>query len=733
MVAYVPTDVLTLLFATALAFPIPAAPPIPVTTPVLGRPQSRQSGLRVASNGSIALAVWNDQRTGSDVTAARVNADGMPLDPTGILIQADATLFDVFWTGSSFAVVTRPNAQPSPGFSSISSVVNYDYLVTYVDSDGNATQSNRVPSSPMRYAGHSNDGSDAHLLFLPADGFSRLALVVDLTGKVIRQGSTDAAFASVLAASNGSEFLVVRQFVGSGGAFVAETLDRDGNWGDSNDPQLPATFVPAALTADGRGGFVLFGYLPSQKELALVHLDAKGVAASAPQFIQTYDPAAGQPTVTATTSANRFAASWNLSAPNGHTYTYVSRDGGAPEKRFDWTGAGLDAAYDPVNDLVLTSCNEASTSTDADVFVQKGSRPPVPLTYSATFQMLPAIAAGANGFLVAWTENSGTELRIYARRFASDGTPLDEAQVATSTPITDELYPGFGFTRVSVTSSGDAYLVVWDGLLARRMDARTGRWLDAVPFSLAAPMPLSEMAAASNGSDVLALMPQKCPSSPCGLVARRVAMSGSALVSYELPLSDGPAGGAAIASDGTNYLAVWSDSRGLVAMRLRPDGSQIDAAPIVLDPSGSGLKPSIAWNGQTYLVIWNGTAAAYVGSDGAVRHLGVIANFHAEVSWSKAVAHDGTFLILSRHWPPYLSTPYFAQVLSVTLLDGSTTTLDIDPTDLPGLSYNTAYPDAVSDGAHLLLAYAHIDAQAGRVSRVVIDPRVFPSRKRSVR
>ena len=58
----------------------------------------------------------------------------------------------------------------------------------------------------------------------------------------------------------------------------------------------------------------------------------------------------------------------------------------------------------------------------------------------------------------------------------------------------------------------------------------------------------------------------------------------------------------AIASGGTNLLAVWSDASGLYVKRFAPDGSDIDATPLRLHD-----KPAIAtvvFNGTDYLVAW---------------------------------------------------------------------------------------------------------------------------------
>ena len=73
------------------------------------------------------------------------------------------------------------------------------------------------------------------------------------------------------------------------------------------------------------------------------------------------------------------------------------------------------------------------------------------------------------------------------------------------------------------------------------------------------------------------------------------------------------------ASNGTDYLAAWSDGARecnitcppfppfrLLAIRLREDGTPIDGAPLVIEQqNGYPDQPSIAWNNKQYLVAWS--------------------------------------------------------------------------------------------------------------------------------
>lgn len=58
----------------------------------------------------------------------------------------------------------------------------------------------------------------------------------------------------------------------------------------------------------------------------------------------------------------------------------------------------------------------------------------------------------------------------------------------------------------------------------------------------------------------------------------------------------------AVATDGKNYFAAWSDGRGGVfGARVTPDGTLLDPLNIFL---GDGYGPAVVWTGQAYIVAW---------------------------------------------------------------------------------------------------------------------------------
>ncbi|MGK2859105.1 MAG: hypothetical protein ACSLFQ_18045 [Thermoanaerobaculia bacterium] len=58
---------------------------------------------------------------------------------------------------------------------------------------------------------------------------------------------------------------------------------------------------------------------------------------------------------------------------------------------------------------------------------------------------------------------------------------------------------------------------------------------------------------------------------------------------------------ASLAGDEGGIVAVWSDARGVCAARIHAGGDLLDPVARVL---GRGSEPRVAWNGETYLVVW---------------------------------------------------------------------------------------------------------------------------------
>ena len=126
-----------------------------------------------------------------------------------------------------------------------------------------------------------------------------------------------------------------------------------------------------------------------------------------------------------------------------------------------------------------------------------------------------------------------------------------------------------------------------------------------------------------------------------------------------------------IAYDGTNYLVVWSDTRGdngdVYGARVRPDGSVLDVGGIAISTApNSQLSPDVAFDGTNYLVTWSDSRrawdrydvyAARVTPGGSVLDpagIPVSAEFNFDQT-SPRLAFDGTnYLVVwtdGRFWP----------------------------------------------------------------------------------
>jgi hypothetical protein len=273
---------------------------------------------------------------------------------------------------------------------------------------------------------------------------------------------------------------------------------------------------------------------------------------------------------------------------------------------------------------IISGRNGRLVATDLgdDIYIQllpETLQPPLPslVTFSGTKQLTLAIAAGANGYAVAWNEY-GTDgfNHKYVRRFSGSGSPQD----ATLTLVASSSRSYFAALPTAIVSNGETYLVGWQtdtDYLVRRLDATTGDWIDPGPFALGLGSPVS---LASNGTDALAFGGAACGNTPC-LAAQRIALSGPPLTSPAVnfrTLAPYTSSVRAIESNGTDYLAVWFESPfcmfdpclpipgPVFAMRLRADGTAIDAQPLKLSAQDRAVSNlSAAWADGRYLVAWS--------------------------------------------------------------------------------------------------------------------------------
>jgi hypothetical protein len=181
-----------------------------------------------------------------------------------------------------------------------------------------------------------------------------------------------------------------------------------------------------------------------------------------------------------------------------------------------------------------------------------------------SWSQFPRVATNSAGVsLIAWQANSD----IYGVRLGTDGAVMGEPF-----PICESRSYQFG---PAVAAMGTDWFVIWS-------DTRAGP-------------------------------------STTDIYGARVNAGGTVLDPDGIPIAtgDGQTYYASLASDGTNWFAIWTDTRGssedLYAARIGGDGTVLDPTGILVSSAGDFLRnASVAYNGTNYLAAWedarNGTS-----------------------------------------------------------------------------------------------------------------------------
>jgi hypothetical protein len=501
-------------------------------------------------------------------------------------------------------------------------------------------------------------GADPRFLFLKADN---QAFVVDGQGNGVSIVSTAPASwrDTFVAGASASGFLAVHK---SGSVVFAERLDRDGQLIAHGNSGLPIPFLNGSESiAGGDDGFIFVQRL-SDGSITAYLLDANGVYKGirvelAPNQNLPLNQYPTAPTAVVRES-DRYLVLWQaFPAHVTDMLAEIRPDGSASIRTLtEWpvTGGGGIAIASALGKRIVASSVRTALPTLDDVYTRTltptlTANDPQLVTQGATAQASAQVAGGANGFAVVWTEAGMSDiLSVYLRRFSPSGQAQGPPQLVANVPYTFDptrfdlsstgnqfyLLPG-----ARLASNGDTYVVGWqtpDGFVVRRMAAATGAWMDAQP----ALLPKQFWATlASNGHDAVAASIDACATGSADrcLFATRIPMSGDlgALApAATIPAPAHSGAGVALASDGTEYLAAWTNPydqcgdiscwahQDIFGVRLRTDATPINASPIVLpsDPYAPLYNVALYWQGDRYLLSWSagGRSAAQFSSQAMI-------------------------------------------------------------------------------------------------------------------
>jgi len=610
------------------------------TSIIYTQARSNQSYPSIACDGTDYLVVWQDSRCHPqhDVFCARVNSQGIMLDPAGIHV-ATVTYDDlqiycngtpaVAFNGSEYLIIYQDRRNS----------LETDIYGARVTTSGAVIDPNGIAISTapgyQRFPCVASNGSDFFVIWednrsgtedIYGARMNQAGVILDPGG--IEICSTIGGQRLPTVACDGIDYLVAWQDARDSTTnqydIYGARVNMNGVVLDTNGIAIladTAQQIEPSVCYDGTNYFVVWEDLRTQAlgingarvNAAGTVLDPAGIAISGMPYLPEW-----QPSVTF----------------NGTDYLVVwtdDRNGTYP----DIYGARVDP-----NGTILDTLN-------------------IPISLTSGVKGQPAAASNADGFLIAWEDDRDYPAGdVYGSRVSSAGVVLDPQGIDVTTAAAFHDNPGVGY-------SGENTLVAWgdyrNGLYSSdiygaRVDA-IGNILDSPSFMICtAPFGQYSPSIAYDGTNYCAVWTHNIGGA-WAVKGTRVSISGIVLDPSFINISSvDNALSPQIASSGDDFLAVWIDYRDSYTS---PDiyGARIDTAGNVLDPTGitistlSGLeyKPSVAFGGPYYLVVWedmrNGLYDIYcarIDSNGIlVDPTGIAVAIADSLQRNPAIAFDG--------------------------------------------------------------------------------------------
>ncbi len=249
----------------------------------------------------------------------------------------------------------------------------------------------------------------------------------------------------------------------------------------------------------------------------------------------------------------------------------------------------------------------------------------LPIATNAVYQRYPSLAFGGGSYMVTWERwDNDSCAGIWGARIQTSGVPRD----------TGFCIAPAGADFAPVIFDGNRFLVFWeqDGIRETTIDTSGHVQNQSGTPVYAAANDQRQPNAAFNGSDYLVVWQDERPGDSADIRGIRLGRSGTQpdphpfTVSAAVKAQSNPA----VASNGTEFLVVWSDLRSdtaqVYAARVSQSGLVLDTAGIrVCNATGAQTQPTVAYNGADYLVAWQdgrgstvGIYAARVTSGGSV-------------------------------------------------------------------------------------------------------------------
>jgi len=295
---------------------------------------------------------------------------------------------------------------------------------------------------------------------------------------------------------------------------------------------------------------------------------------------------------------------------------------------------------------------------------------------SYNFEIAEAIASRGADYLVTWVDTRDGGRTIYGARVDGSGTTLDVPARRISNAIDPT---GVGYPAAA--SDGTNYLVIWDGESASSLgislvDGATGApgAVHALPVDSYKPALVfagSQYFGAWNGHPTAG-------SSDYAILGVRFDRQGNAIDATPINVttpSSTFSDNVKIATDGTDFLAVWQTGDTTFGARVDKNGQVLDSPPLAVRPSdvtGYQSSPGVAFDGTSYLVIWTDTKdsirGAHVGRDGSMpdaTSLPLLVAGNNTLYEGPSIAFDSTNFLVAYHRDDFDQTSHWTGALMV--------------------------------------------------------------------
>ncbi|MBN1210499.1 MAG: hypothetical protein JXB05_36940 [Myxococcaceae bacterium] len=523
-----------------------------------------ESAPSVASNGSVYLVAWSDERSGvARIYATRISNDGEPRDGTGFLLSIDSF---------QFAPAVASNG--------------VDFFVAWTDYRNSGTSD--------VYGTHVTDA----------------AVVVDGAGLVIASNSARNELHAAVAAHGASYFVAWTLWDTSNSTFqvLGSRI-----WPTPTGVMEPASLVLSpvggnrrpTVAAGAAGWFVAWESVSgSTSDLQSAWVGASGNVTAGRGFPVTTVSSLYQTEPAVASNGSNYLVVWTETGSSSMQIygARVSLQGGT----IDMTGLQIASAirerrspavasngtdyfvtwmdYRDINWDIYGARVLGTGSNSSAVLEPSG----IPISTHAAFQNVPAVASNGTDYFVVWRQDGGDNRGdIHGARVSSAGVVQDPSGIALATQTVEHYTP-------RVASNGSSYLAVWAeeqratgwDILGVRVSPE-GVVLDASAIPISDhPSVQFEPDVASDGTDYFIAWTDHRSGTNHDTYGARVSGEGIVLDTAGLALCTDPVQqySPKVAFDGANYVAAWADYRWDTYWDVL--ATQVTSAGTVVTPDG---------------------------------------------------------------------------------------------------------------------------------------------------